>query len=644
MLLLSRRAPAIAARAHQAATSPHNDRPEPTEAQKRAGNYAHGHVQVQGLRIAIENPVGSVRSGVTREGKIWRTVLQHHYGRIKGTDGADGDEVDVFIGPYPESELVFVIDQVLDGRFDEHKAIIGATSEAEARAIYLANYQPGWKGLGAITALPMAEFKEWLANHDTRVPMASNHLPPELVFMKADVQRPGSRGGRFWVDREGHIRYGEPPHKDAEKRRLSEADKLRLYEAEQGITPPPHDTREHLERELTDLQRRRDTWITQRARLIDQQPGDHWRETLSKVDAEISELTPRIRWLERTLGSGVAAKADVQNPGSRGGHYYVDHQGHIRYGFPPEGVRRFDGATGVRQVPQTTRRSGLFAGRSAGTVAEVAEIFRECVDRDRERFWMIHLDHRDRATAVECISQGTINQTLVHPREAFKNAVQLGTAAVSFVHNHPSGDPRPSPEDKTVTDRLRAVGAQLGIRVRHSVVVGFDGFHDVDGGSPSRWEPRSDAKRRQLREIEGRLQREVHADRWENVFSEKLQSTYDVAAVGRTLLDPGDQIALVLTTDNKLRTTGVFPLAHRTIDTGAIGRFVRTSIGAGAASVTIVASKDGRAWQEEIAALHFAAKAAADEAGLNYLDTVSVGESGVFRTVVGGDTLLWERT
>lgn len=78
-----------------------------------------------------------------------------------------------------------------------------SASEAEARAIYLANYQPGGKGLGAITALPMAEFREWLANHDTRLPMASNRVPPGLEFMKADVENPGSRGGHFYVDHQG---------------------------------------------------------------------------------------------------------------------------------------------------------------------------------------------------------------------------------------------------------------------------------------------------------------------------------------------------------------------------------------------------------------------------------------------------------
>ncbi|MDX2165731.1 MAG: JAB domain-containing protein [Deltaproteobacteria bacterium] len=510
------RTAAIDERAHHAATSPQNDRPVPTTAQMKAGNYKHGHLQVQGLRIAIENPAGSVRSGVTAEGKIWRTVLQHHYGRLKGTEGADGDQVDVFIGPHPDSELVFVIDQVLGSKFDEHKVIVGAQSEAEAREIYLANYQRGWQGLGAITALPMAEFKQWLEHHDTTVPMATNRLPAHLVFTKA-----------------------------------------------RGL----------------------------------------------------------LRWLFR--------KADVLQPGSRGGRFYIDHAGHIRYGVPPDAVKPFAGASSARQVAQiTSKKSGLFAGRAVRSTEDTAEIFRGIVDHDRERFWMLHLAENGRPLAVECISQGSINQSIVHPRETFKNAVALGTKRVAFVHNHPSEDPRPSKEDVDITERLRSVAGQLGIDVTHHVVVGGRGYCDVENPQPVRWSDPSPTKRRQLRQIEGQIDRDPGDVPWPQIFGSHMQGAYDVARVGRVLFDPGDHLAAVLLLDTKMKAVGIYPLAHESIDQGFAGRLATVLAGSNANSFVLVASADGPQWLRDLDAAHAVAEGIGNQVGLGLLDAVAVAANG----------------
>lgn len=164
---------ALDQRAHEAATSPTNDRPEPTQAQKEAGNYAKGHIRVAGLDLSIENPAGSKRSGVDADGKPWQNQLAHHYGYIRRTTGADGEHVDAFVKPgTPEnySGPVFVIDQVdpATGRFDEHKAVIGAADRAEAEAIYRANYASDWKGLKAIKGMTMPAFKKWLAGDTTK--------------------------------------------------------------------------------------------------------------------------------------------------------------------------------------------------------------------------------------------------------------------------------------------------------------------------------------------------------------------------------------------------------------------------------------------------------------------------------------------
>jgi len=142
---------------------------KPTEAQKEAGNYRKGHITLQGLDISIENPKGSIREGVSPKGKKWRSRLNAHYGYILGTKGKDKDHVDVFIGPKPEEENVFVVNQVdpKTKRFDEHKILMGYPTEKRARRGYLANYEKGWKGLGSIHQLSMDQFKAWLKEGDT---------------------------------------------------------------------------------------------------------------------------------------------------------------------------------------------------------------------------------------------------------------------------------------------------------------------------------------------------------------------------------------------------------------------------------------------------------------------------------------------
>lgn len=148
--------------------------PEPTEAQKEAGNYKKGHLTLQGLDIALENPKGSTRSGTDQEGRAWQSTMAHDYGYIKRTQGADGDHVDVFIGDKPESEMVYVVDQVdpKTGKFDEHKVMMGFADEQAAREGYLGNYEEGWKGLGAIKAMPVDAFKRWVKEGDTTKPVA----------------------------------------------------------------------------------------------------------------------------------------------------------------------------------------------------------------------------------------------------------------------------------------------------------------------------------------------------------------------------------------------------------------------------------------------------------------------------------------
>lgn len=146
----------------------------PEEAQKEAGNYKKGHIKIDGYDVIIENPKGSVRSGVDRNGQEWSVTMNNTYGYIRGTEGVDGDHIDVFLSDDPTQGDVYVIDQVNEvGSFDEHKVMYGFKSALAAKRAYLANYSPGWKGLGTITKVSKEEFKKWInSSHRKTKPFA----------------------------------------------------------------------------------------------------------------------------------------------------------------------------------------------------------------------------------------------------------------------------------------------------------------------------------------------------------------------------------------------------------------------------------------------------------------------------------------
>ncbi len=177
--------------AHQAATSPKNDLPQPTERQKAAGNYTLGHVRIAGLNISIENPEGSTRSGTDPNGKPWTVTMKSHYGFLRGTIGRDKDHIDVFVKPGTPQDYtgpVFVIDQRKpgNGRFDESKVMLGWSDMPSAKAGYLENYRKGWDGIRAITRFDNPEaLRAWLDDGDTKQPAA-----PAVLRAREDHQTP----------------------------------------------------------------------------------------------------------------------------------------------------------------------------------------------------------------------------------------------------------------------------------------------------------------------------------------------------------------------------------------------------------------------------------------------------------------------
>lgn len=148
--------------------------PNPSEAQKKAGNYKKGHLSFGGYDFTVETPKGTIRSGKDEQGKPWSVTMHDTYGYILGKIGVDGDHIDMFINDAADLDSfdgnVYVVDQVNPetGEFDEHKVMYGYPSEEAATEAYLANYSKGWKGLGKVTAVTKATFDKWLESSDRK--------------------------------------------------------------------------------------------------------------------------------------------------------------------------------------------------------------------------------------------------------------------------------------------------------------------------------------------------------------------------------------------------------------------------------------------------------------------------------------------
>jgi len=167
--------------AHEAETSQYDIREQSDELLK-AGTYEKGHWRFHGLPITVENPKGSTRRGKDpKTGRKWMSVLPWDYGYIKGVQGRDKDQLDVFMGPNPQSQKVFIINQRIDHKkvvapnnFDEHKVMLGFDRYSDAVNGYRDAYPEGWEGLGSVSVMTMPQFKQWTGTPFTQF------IAPEL--------------------------------------------------------------------------------------------------------------------------------------------------------------------------------------------------------------------------------------------------------------------------------------------------------------------------------------------------------------------------------------------------------------------------------------------------------------------------------
>ena len=154
-----------------------NRLPIPSNAQLDAGNYAKGHVRINGLDVAIENPAYTYRKSTDKTGQQWSCLMQAHYGYINGYKGNDGDNVDVFVGSIPENDTAYIINQKTQGGFfDEHKVMLGFLSQQQAVDTYQHCFERGWTGLMSVVPCTMTQFKWWLANGDKSRPVTLDAL------------------------------------------------------------------------------------------------------------------------------------------------------------------------------------------------------------------------------------------------------------------------------------------------------------------------------------------------------------------------------------------------------------------------------------------------------------------------------------
>jgi len=165
----------------------------PSDAQVKAGNYAKGKVRIKGLEIAIENPKGSTRSGIDKDGKRWHVTMPAAYGYFLGTVGRDKDHVDCYIGPEHDSDKVFVVDQVdaQTKRFDEHKCLLSFASKKDALAAYEKAFSDGKAKdrIGHVTEMGVADFKKWLHSGDTTKPLRGRYADGGAVDAALAVAR-----------------------------------------------------------------------------------------------------------------------------------------------------------------------------------------------------------------------------------------------------------------------------------------------------------------------------------------------------------------------------------------------------------------------------------------------------------------------
>lgn len=127
----------------------------------------------------------------------------------------------------------------------------------------------------------------------------------------------------------------------------------------------------------------------------------------------------------------------------------------------------------IVSLKMVKEKSSLYANRKITSSSDAADLLGDFLENsDREMFVVCCLDSKNQPTCINVVSIGTLNSSLVHPREVFKAAILANSHSILVAHNHPSGDLSPSKEDIAVTQRLNDVGKLIGINLIDHLIIG----------------------------------------------------------------------------------------------------------------------------------------------------------------------------
>jgi N12 class adenine-specific DNA methylase len=303
----------------------------PTEKQKEAGNYKKGHVQVGTFNITIENPKGSVRSGIDTEGNKWETTMQNTYGYIRGTEGVDGDHIDVFLSDDIDGwngRKVFVVDQYNeDGTFDEHKVMLGFNEADDAEAAYFANYDRNWakKHKTVLTGVNLEEFEKWIESSHRKTKAFSEYKSVKTI----EGQSSGTQGNRlsevkFRIEELHKEQEAEHNRSDIfeEARIISEINDLftEQRKLEQDASSEEATAPTDAPYTITPAQ-----YITKRGKVLDMQLVEFQSELRKEVQKHVSMFAKEMKgwWDREKHGFMMRSEEDAK----RLAEYAVDAQG-----------------------------------------------------------------------------------------------------------------------------------------------------------------------------------------------------------------------------------------------------------------------------------------------------------------------------
>lgn len=355
---------------------------------------------------------------------------------------------------------------------------------------------------------------------------------------------------------------------------------------------------------------------------------------LSEARRAGEKISPRSRRKKRRnryvvkAETGSVVRREVPGAWILDDRWYADRYGKIRYGLPPADahLRHFGGESRY-EANAVSLPSGFIAGRMVRSPADVADVFREAINDERERFWVLHLDANRMPIAGELVATGGLAEVHIWPRGCFRNAIRLGSSSIAIVYNHPSGWSYPSEIDFGVGERLTRIGDQIGIPVLYNVVVAHSGWSDVRiGGESGNVNAGLANDPTKIPEVMGKMREHplpwLSMDAWDIV-----RDTSDVAEIGYLLLHPGDAFAIALLLDAGSRIVGLYPVADREMNAEAIRRLRRLCVEQAQGAI-IAIGYDGDKWMDSVANHHDAVLHSLREMGIEMLDMVAVNSTG----------------